>query len=767
MAAVLATVLTLVCSPGAAAPKPPMPSTGAGAPTVPGPPGSTTGERAADAGFRTPAEPEVPAEREPIVVEVLVCCQGHDDREQVTAAPFVAVALQVDDAPWRSGTTDRTGLVRFPVPATGRSAVARCSLGATAEVVLTGRSTRIELRVVPRLVVRGRVVDRTGRGVAGAQLLLLPWGEGDTAVVLDAGQSEADGSFVVGLQQGGRFGASHAGHAPSPLYLVRPASTGGPATRTLELRLGDQTASLHGLVVDALGKPVENAELELQSHAPAPKDADLPAPPRRLVSDARGTFSAFDLPPGPLHFGVRKRGLGRGQGALELAAGERQSVRIVLPPSCKIAGTTHDADGRPLANAVVSVGSPRAFPLLLTKSDAEGRFVLDGVAPGTEPVQAQWHKDGTTLVASASLEVQSGEDTPWHAVLRAPADGNVLVGVLVDATERPLAGWRVAAHQRGVSTAPATTDATGVFRLSLPPGRLVDLRAYAPGRHGRMFADAVLRGVDSSRTDVRFVVTPTPFTRGRGRLVTALGSSLAGEARCWHHERGEQVTFPSSADGMLVLADLPPGTLDFEFHSPGHARVVQHGVVVRQGIELDLGPITLELGASLRGAVRGADGAPVQDAQVRIVATDADFVADWNGVDYVFAALPAGKHRLQVQATGHAAATFEVVLQAGQAVQRDIELLAGVRRTIRVHVPAGATGTVTLAFQPPGLPLHWQATKAVPAASREPQILEFEAWLAPGDHEALAWCGTQFRAKERIVFAATATLPVELRLVAR
>lgn len=767
MAAVLATVLTLLWSPGAAAPNPPMPSSGSAAPEVQGSPGPTTGERTADAGFRTPAEPDVRAALEPIVIEVLVCCPGLDGRDQATAAPFVAVALQVDDAPLRSGTTDRTGLVRFPVPATSRTAVARCSLGAEAEVVLAGSSTRIELRVVPRLVVRGRVVDSLGRGVAGAQLQVLPWGEGDTAVVLDAGQSEADGSFVVGLQQGGRFGASHAGHAPSPLYLVRPASTGSPATRTLQLRLGDQTASLHGSVVDALGQPVENAELELQSCAPTPKDADLPAPPRRLVSDARGAFSAFDLPPGPLRFGVRKRGLGRGQGLLELAAGERQSVRIVLPPSCRIAGTTHDADGRPLANAVVSVGSPRAFPLLLTTSDAEGRFVLDGVAPGTEPVQAQWRKDGTTLVASASLEVRSGEDTPWHAVLQAPSDGNVLVGVLVDSTERPLAGWRVAAHQRGVSTAPATTDAAGVFRLSLPSGRLVDLRTYAPGRQSRTFADAVLRGIDSSRTDVRFVVAETPFTRGRGRLVAALGDGLAGEARCWHRERGEQVTFPSSADGALVLTDLPPGTLDFEFHSPGHARAVQHGVVVRPGIELDLGTVPLDLGASLRGAVRGADGAPVQDAQVRIVATDADFVADWNGVDYVFAALPAGKHRLQVQATGHAATTFEVALQAGQAVQRDIELLAGVRRMVRVHVPAGATGTVTLAFQPPGRPLHWQATKAVPAASREAQILEFEAWLAPGDYEAIAWCGTQSRAKERIVFAATATLPVELRLVAR
>lgn len=744
-----------------------MPTPGSVDQSQPGAPGPRTGELAADAGFRTPAEPEPPAGLAPIVVEVLVCCHGLDGRDQTTVAPFVAVSLQVDDEPMRSGTTDRTGLVRFPVPATSRSAVARCSLGAEAEVALVRSTTRIELRVVPKLAVRGMVVDRQGRGVAGARLQLLPWGPGDTAVVLDAGLSQPDGSFVVGLQQGGRFGATHSGHAPSPLYLVRPESTGSPATRTLQLRLGDQPASLNGLVVDAIGKPVENAEIELQSRAPLPKDADLPAPPRRLVSDARGAFTALDLPPGPMHFGVRKRGLGRGHGMLELAPGERGSVRLVLPPSCRIAGTTHDAFGRPLANAVVSVGSPRAFPLLQTTSDTEGRFVLDGVGPGTEAVQAQWHLDGTTLVASVSLQVRPGEDTTWHAVLQPPSDSNLLAGVLVDAAGRPLARWRVAAHHRGVSTAPVETDGAGVFRLNLPPGRQVDLRAYAEGRKGRAFADAVLRGVESSRTDVRFVVEPTPFTRGRGRLVAALGGGLAGEARCWHRERGEQVTFPSTADGTLLLTDLPPGTLDFEFHSPGHARVVRHGVVARQGLELDLGVISLELGASLRGAVRGADGAPVQDAQVRIVATDADFVADWNGVDYVFAALPAGRHRLQVQATGHAAATFEVTLQAGQALLRDIELLAGVRRTVRVHLPAGVTGTVTLAFQPPGQLLHWQAHRTVSVAAAEPQVLEFEAWLAPGEYEVLAWCGTGLGAKDRIPFAATATLPVDLRLVAR
>ena len=46
-------------------------------------------------------------------------------------------------------------------------------------------------------------------------------------------------------------------------------------------------------------------------------------------------------------------------------------------------------------------------------------------------------------------------------------------------------------------------------------------------------------------------------------------------------------------------------------------------------------------------------------------------------------------------------------------------------------------------------------------------MLEFEAWLAPGEYEALAWCGTGFGARERIPFGAEANLPVELRLVAR
>ena len=743
-----------------------MPSPGSAEPNESRPVGTTSGEGPVDANLRTSAEPDHPDALVPIVVEVRVSCHL-DGREQPVAAPFVTVALQVDDEPLRSGTTDQTGLVRFPVPAGSQLAVARCSLGAEAEVVLAGSPTRIELLVVPKLVVRGVVVDSAGRGVAGAQLQVLPWAEGDTAVVLDAGQSSADGSFVVGLQQGGRFGASHPGHAPSPFYLVRPASTGGPATRTLQLRLGEQTASLVGLVVDALGQPVGNAEIELQSRAPTPKDADLPAPPRRFVSDARGAFQAVDLPPGPLRYGVRKRGFGRGEGAIELAAGDRVSARLVLPPSCRLVGTTHDADGRPLANAWVSVGSAREFPLLRTTSDAEGRFELDGIAPGTEAVHAQWQKDGSSLVASASLEVRPTENTAWHAVLLPPAEGNHLVGVLLDQTERPLAGWRIAAHQRGVTTAPVTTDATGVFRLSLPPGRQVDLRAHAPGRPSRSFADAVLRAVDSSRTDVRFVVAPTPFTRGRGRLVEALGAGLVGEARCWHRERGEYAAFASASDGTLVLAELPPGTLDLEFHSPGHARVVQHGVVVRQGLDLDLGQITLDLGASLHGGVRGADGAAVQDAQVRIVADDADFVADWNGVDYSFPALPAGRHRLQVQATGHAAATFEISLQAGQSVTRDIVLLAGVRRTVRVHVPSGVTGTVSLTFQPLDGPVQWQAQQVVPAASRAAQVVEFEAWLAPGDYEVLGWCGTGFGARERVPFATTATLPVELRLVPR
>lgn len=744
---------------------PASPATGELAPpsTPAGPNATSTVEDA-----RQPATPPPSDDVRPTVVDVLL--RVGDDRTPLVPVPFVDIQLLVGVTAPITARTDGQGRARLRrVGGHGLAATVRSALGGQSAVQLSGeRVVEVELRLQPRLVVTGRVVDADARGIADAELLLLPWeaGNGDAPVPLGAGRSAADGSFRVPLLQGGRFGARHDAYAPSPMFLCRPAAAGAPpATLVLQLQLRSEFASVDGLVLDGTsGWPAPGCEVEFQSLQPTPLGADLPSAPVRVTSGEFGKFEVPRLPAGPTQYAARARDGGRLRGTLDLRAGQRHSLQLSLRPPSLLRGSVVDENGAPLAGARVAVDAAASIAGATTTTDADGRYQLDQVGPGLVQVEARWQPaGGVPRTAKQQLELQPGQAAEWHAVLGANT-GNQLQGVLVDKNGQPLAGWSVLAHQRGQPSPITVSGSDGVFRLALPKQRSVDLRAFAPGRRPRSFADAVLREVDSGATGVRFVAERGAFGSARGRVQLANGTGVPAEIRCWHQERSEYVALQAQDDGMLQLRELPAGTMNFELHHPGAVRAVRSGVRIEAGGEVDLGLVELQPGASLRGAVRAADGSAIAGARLQIVAKDADFVADYDGGTYTFAALPPGNHRLQVQAPGHAATTFDVTMTAGQNQQRDVVLAAGVRKRVLLQVPAGALGNVTLAFQPAGGTLTWQHTTSLPQRTTAPQTLEFVAWLAPGSYQAIAWCGSDLAAEQGVLFAAGDEQPLELSL---
>ena len=94
-------------------------------------------------------------------------------------------------------------------------------------------------------------------------------------------------------------------------------------------------------------------------------------------------------------------------------------------------------------------------------------------------------------------------------------------------------------------------------------------------------------------------------------------------------------------------------------------------------------------------------------------------------------------------------------------------LAAGVRKRVLLQVPAGASGNVTLAFQPTGGALTWRHMVSLPQRTTAPQTLEFVAWLAPGSYQAIAWCGSDLAAEQGVSFAAGDEQPLTLSLQKR
>jgi hypothetical protein len=700
--------------------------------------------------------------------------RSHPD--EAIAEMEVEVLVDGTTEPPLRGITDLQGLVRFDVRGgSGRMATVRCPATAPELVRLQADDTvHVTLHLVPRLLVRGSVVDAAGRGIGGASLVLLPWAEREHGPprLRHVGRSQSDGSFELRLAVGGSLGAEHASYAPS---AMRPLSgptdpTLPPAVTTLQLSLLTAPASLQGRVLDADGQPVAGAELEFRAAAPPPSGAVLAAPPQRARSARDGSFTVQDLRPGRIEFGARAKGHGSQRGVFEVAAGAMEPVEIRLPPACEVHGRVEDEQGTPVANARVWSGSIDDFEGAFVVTGAEGTFELRGLPPGPIALTA---RDGaarsTNLLArrdQVQLELQPGRTEHWVATLRVPTDEAVLRGQVVDTDGVRLPSWRVQVRSPDGGAA-VRTDSGGFFHVRRPGPGPLSVSVYAPdATPPAAFAKAVLPAVDADREPLRIVVDRRQAWGAiSGRVQTATGQPLPATLLVLHHERQEVARFQAAEDGTIRLDAVPPGSIDLHVEFAGHARASRLGVGVQPNVVADVGLVQLDASAALYGEVRGPDGKAPEQLQVLLLTTGGNVAGEYSAGTYRFASAPPGRHVLQVQGPGVAAANFVVELQAGVEHRRNMALKAGVLRRIVVQAPALAGPTVTLAIRQPGEAHSWSGDAAVRAEGTGGGSCEFLVYMAPGTYEAIAWAGATWEARSSVVFVPGDDSAVQLQLV--
>jgi len=266
---------------------------------------------------------------------------------------------------------------------------------------------------------------------------------------------------------------------------------------------------IHGVVVDAGGRPLRGAEVYVDGYADG----------WRVRTDATGKFTLPAASPGQtITLGAKAKGFTPGYGRVTTAAsGPTRNARISMRPLTTVRGRLRSSNGEPLQNAYVQVaghGGGRVDPIALEWAWLS--FERWAVQPdGTFEHPAPIADSGFVVRASAAGHApQSSERVALSAgrsdyavdlVLEA---GGALSGRVVADGSVPVAG----AHITLVERPSGTTTTNWTY-----PGALGPATAAVTDRHGGFSVDRLPRGtygVEVTHPDYRTrrVVAEVPDT---------------------------------------------------------------------------------------------------------------------------------------------------------------------------------------------------------------------------------------------------------------
>jgi protocatechuate 3,4-dioxygenase beta subunit len=341
-----------------------------------------------------------------------------------------------------------------------------------------------------------------------------------------------------------------------------------------------------------------------------------------------GAFTLDDVPAGRWDVEVRASGYESGRAAAVVVeeGATAEGVEVRLGKGAVLSGRVLDArSGAPVREASVradlqgDAGGPRmrfdGDGERAASSDADGRFEIAGLPPGTYAVTAthpEW--------SEASEKVELKEATA-SVDIRMSA-GSAIGGVVVGNGQRPVAGASVALSAGGGgmmgpfdgSDQSTLTDASGRFRFErLNPARYTltaSLRTQSTSP-----LEVVLQAGDPGR-DVTLTLNAGATLRG---LVTGLSDALRANVNV--SASGPEEFFGSTrtaADGSFEFTGVPAGPISLNARAGdmlGGSRSASAQVVVPEGQLEASAEIVFEEGFRLEGRVtRGSR--PLSDAMV-------------------------------------------------------------------------------------------------------------------------------------------------------
>ena len=488
--------------------------------------------------------------------------------------------------------------------ATGRyevRAMGERLLGLEQPPLLVGRVDKpipFDVRVTRLAVIRGRVVDDRGSGVAGADVSYLP----RTAAERQYTKNQALTSLVQS-GDGGAFELEAIGgdvHLEA-VYRLRGGARRGhavvaavlPGTERdgVEIALG-AAGRLAGVVVDPRGRPVAGADVHLAVTLPVSRARQR----EDAVTDDAGRFEFPAVMAGRASLEARAEGWSP---SIPFnfdfdAKTDQTDHELRLQTPAAVSGRVVDEDDRPVAGIVVTARRKVTWMGNQdTTTSSDGTFVLPTLDAGPYELSAR-----SAGYATARVD---GIVAPAEGIVLRLRENGALRGIVTDPNRKPVAGFVVRVEQYvpiDSKTPRRTVPATRVFAED---GRF-EIADLEPGAY-----DIEIDAAGYAAARVLGIEVP-PGSYGDGSVALVSGSSINGTvtdavtgkpiagARLSLFGGPDGATVASGSDGSFAIDNVSPGLRSVRALHPGY-------LTLARGVEVAADKaVTLDVALTPRGS---------------------------------------------------------------------------------------------------------------------------------------------------------------------
>jgi protocatechuate 3,4-dioxygenase beta subunit len=357
--------------------------------------------------------------------------------------------------------------------------------------------------------IRGRVVDATGKPLSRVEIRAGGSGPNQPASSL----TDGDGRYDLNDLAAGAYTvtATKANYVRAAWGEQRPEGPGKRITLADGQKLENINLSLTragvvtGTIVDEFGDPVTDVSVSAMRYQYIQGSRRLMQNGRGGQTNDIGEFRVYGLSPGQYYISATLRNFSMGTdtadrtgyaatfypGAGNVAEAQRLTIapgqtatgiNLALLPiqTSKVSGTATDADGKPLANAMIIVGQRLGAAMMSNMGSPvrpDGKFTINNLTPGDYTLRVNVPSGEA---AFTDITVNSSDINDVQLVVAKPSTirGRLVLTASATSADPPkptafdLGAWRDWAIGQQVRS-PAKIKEDGTFEISLPAGHVL------------------------------------------------------------------------------------------------------------------------------------------------------------------------------------------------------------------------------------------------------------------------------------------------------